>query len=82
VPEGKEPTAANIVDARLRMVTPGYLGAMRIPLIAGRDINEQDVRGGLRVMVLSATAAKMLWPNESAIGKRVSCCEGNLTIRA
>ena len=77
VPEGKEPTAANIVDARLRMVSPGYLGAMRIPLIAGRDINEQDVRGGLRVMVLSATAAKMLWPNESAIGKRVSCCEGS-----
>jgi predicted permease len=75
VPEGKEPTGANIVDSRLRMVSPGYLAAMRIPIIAGRDINEQDVRGGLRVMVLSATAAKALWPSENAIGKRVHCCE-------
>ena len=77
VPEGKEPTGANIVDSRLRMVSPGYLAAMRIPLIAGRDINEQDVRGGLRVMVVSAAAAKALWPNENAVGKRVHCCEGS-----
>jgi predicted permease len=79
VAEGKAPTGANIVDSRLRMVSPGYLGMMRIPLVAGRDIDEQDVRGGLRVMVLSAAAAKMLWPNESAIGKRVSCCESTPT---
>jgi predicted permease len=77
VAEGKPPTADNIVDSRLRMVTPGYLATMRIPLMAGRDINEQDVRGGLRVMVLSARAAKTLFPNENAIGKRVHCCEGN-----
>jgi predicted permease len=76
VAEGKAPTPDNIVDSRLHMVTPGYLATMRIPLIAGRDINEQDIRGGLRVMVLSARAAKTLFPNENPIGKRVHCCEG------
>ena len=49
---------------------------MGIPLIAGRDIIAQDIRGGLRVMVISAALAKAAWPNESAIGKRIRCCEG------
>jgi predicted permease len=59
------------------MVTPGYLAAMGIPLIKGRDINASDVKGGLRVMVVSAALAKSLWPNQDPIGKRVSCCEGD-----
>jgi predicted permease len=67
----------DVVDARSRMVTPGYLAAMGIPLLRGRDIGPEDVKGGLRVMVLSAAAAKALWPNEDPIGKRVSCCEGS-----
>jgi predicted permease len=58
------------------MVSPGYLKAMGIPLIAGRDITTQDVRGGLRVMVVSAALARAAWPNESAVGKRIRCCEG------
>lgn len=76
VPEGKDPTLANAIDSRLRIVTPGYLSVMKIPLVAGRDINEQDVRGGLRVMVVSQALAKAAWPNENAIGKRIACCEG------
>src|SRR5439155_16822719 len=77
VPEGKEQSVANAIDARLRMVTPGYLVAMRIPLVSGRDIAEQDVRGGVRVIVVSAALAKAAWPNENPIGKRISCCEGS-----
>ena len=76
VPEGVPADIAHAIDSRLRMVTPGYLGAMGIPLIAGRDLSTQDVRGGLRVMIVSAALAKAAWPNESAIGKRVRCCEG------
>ena len=63
----------------MRLVTPGYLATMRIPIISGRDINEQDIKGGLRVMVISAALAKAAWPNESPIGKRISCCEGTPT---
>ena len=49
---------------------------MKIPLVAGRDIGTEDIRGGVRVMVVSAALAKAAWPNENAIGKRVACCEG------
>jgi putative ABC transport system permease protein len=75
VPEGVPADVSHAIDSRLRMVTPGYLTALGIPLIAGRDITEQDVRGGLRVMIVSASLAKAAWPNESAIGKRIRCCE-------
>jgi putative ABC transport system permease protein len=59
------------------MITAGYLSTMRIPLVAGREIDQSDVRGGLRVAVVSAALAKALWPGENAVGKRFACCEGN-----
>jgi predicted permease len=49
---------------------------MRIPIVRGRDITEQDIRGGVRVMVVSEQLAKAAWPGQNPIGKRVSCCEG------
>ncbi len=77
VPEGKTPDIKNAVDARLRMITAGYLSTMRISLVAGREIDQSDVRGGLRVAVVSAALAKALWPGENAVGRRFACCEGN-----
>jgi putative ABC transport system permease protein len=77
VPEGKEQSIANAIDARLRMVSPGYISMMRIPILRGRDINDQDARGNVRVMVVSEALAKAAWPNQDPIGKRVSCCEGS-----
>lgn len=77
VPEGKEMSIKSAIDARMRMVSPGYLGVMKIPLLSGRDIEATDIRGGQRVMVVSAALAKALWPGQSAIGKRVACCEGD-----
>jgi putative ABC transport system permease protein len=76
VPEGRPLELASVIDSRLRVVSPGYLAAMRIPLVAGRGIGTEDVRGGARVMVVSAALAKAGWPHESAVGKRVACCEG------
>jgi predicted permease len=76
VPEGRPRTIANAIQSQLRMVTPGYLAAMRIPLVAGRDISDIDVPGALRVIVVSEALARKAWPNESAIGKRIACCEG------
>jgi len=76
VPEGKEQVIGNAIDASLRMVSPGYISMMRIPIVRGRDITEQDIRGGVRVMVVSEQLAKAAWPGQDPIGKRVSCCEG------
>jgi putative ABC transport system permease protein len=76
IPEGSVMDIAHAVDARLRMVSPGFLATMKIPLIAGRDIDEQDIAGGVRVMVVSASLAKALWKGANPLGKRVACCEG------
>ncbi len=77
VPEGKTADIRNAVDARLRMVSSGYLSTMRIPLVAGRDIDQNDLRGAPRVVVVSAALAKVLWPGQSGVGKRLMCCEGS-----
>ncbi len=67
------------VDSRLRIVTRDYLKTMGIPLLRGRGFDdERDVAGAPRVMIVSDSLARRLWPGEDALGKRVACCEGSL----
>jgi putative ABC transport system permease protein len=58
-------------DEQVRFATAGYFGAMRIPLIRGREFTERDVDGAQHVAVVNDAFARKYWPNESAIGKRV-----------
>ena len=75
VPEGKTLEPKNVVLSRLRMVTPEYFEAMRIPILRGRGLTDQDRRGALKVMVISEALARAAFPNEDPLGKRISCCE-------
>jgi predicted permease len=52
----------------VRKITPGYLRAMQIPLLRGRDV----AAGDGEVMLVSRSAAKLLWGNEDPIGRRVT----------
>jgi len=52
-------------------VTPGYLSALGIRLLAGRDVSLDDVATGPRAIIVSEKLAKRVWPNESAIGKQL-----------
>jgi predicted permease len=52
----------------VRKITPGYLRAMKIPLLRGRDIAENDVD----VMLVSRGAATLLWGDEDPIGRRAT----------
>lgn len=54
-----------------KTVTPGYLEAMKIPLIAGRYLNENDTANSPLVVVISKSFADRYWPGENAVGKRV-----------
>jgi predicted permease len=58
-------------EVSVRAVTPGYLKAMRIPLLEGRDIQESDTADSTAVVVISKAMAKQLWPNESPIGRHI-----------
>ena len=53
-------------------VSPGYFRAMGIRLISGRDFTTQDDGGAPGVAIVSASMARAVWPNEQAIGKRIS----------
>jgi putative ABC transport system permease protein len=52
-------------------VTPDWFRTLRVPLRAGRTFTDADRQGAPKVLVINETAAKRLWPNESALGKRV-----------
>ncbi len=53
------------------MVGPGYLQAMGIPLLAGRDVGPNDVRSAPAIVAVNRTFAGKLFPGQSPIGKRV-----------
>ncbi|HKW96477.1 MAG TPA: ABC transporter permease [Bryobacteraceae bacterium] len=64
-PKGQYP------DAFVRVVSDGYLKAMGIPLIEGRDISERDTPATEPVIVINQTMARHLWPGQNAIGQIV-----------
>ena len=61
--------------------SPGYLKAMGIRLIEGRDFSDADlVAGTPPAVVVNEAFAKLHWPNQSAIGKRIA--QGDNTWRS
>jgi predicted permease len=52
-----------------RLVDPGYLGAMRIALVAGRGFTPFDTSDTEPVMVVNQTLARQLWPGRDAVGQ-------------
>jgi predicted permease len=57
-------------DAWVNRVSPGYLRAMRIPILRGRDIAATDDDRSERVAIVSASLANTLWGAGDPIGKR------------
>jgi putative ABC transport system permease protein len=69
--EGSAPDEAHRAPAAVRMVTPGYFRVMGIPIVAGRPFDDRDSPEAPRVLMVSQTLAKRIWPAESAVGKRL-----------
>ena len=73
VPEGWEQNRR--IDSVLRLITPGFFEAMRVPIVKGRRFDEDDRADGQRVMIISETLARRAFPGQDPIGKRIDCCE-------
>jgi len=58
-------------EVSVRVITPGYLEAMHIPVLQGRDITASDTADSGSVVVVSQSMAKQLWPNQSPIGRHL-----------
>jgi putative ABC transport system permease protein len=54
------------------VVDPPYFTTMRIPLLRGRALTEQDTDKTPRVAVINEAMANKLWPGQDALGKRFS----------
>jgi len=56
--------------ARFRTISPGFFGALGIPLIGGRDFNDNDVHGE-PVVIVSQSLAQRMFPNQDAVNRHV-----------
>jgi predicted permease len=54
------------------LVDPPYFTTMRIPLLRGRLLTEQDTDKTPKVAVINEAMAKKLWPDQDPLGKRFS----------
>ena len=77
--------------ANWRVITPGYLRAVGLPLLRGRNFNQTDkpVRSeegppmpSHRTVMLSSVLARLLFPNEDAIGKHTVLWKGLFNLDA
>jgi predicted permease len=52
-------------------ITPEYLDTMKIPVVAGRGFLPSDGPGTPGVVLVNETTAKLFWPGQNPLGKRL-----------
>jgi len=67
-PSRPEDTAS----AYYRSISSGYLQALGIPLLRGRDFGKHDTRESTPVALINDSLAKRYFPNEDPIGKQLN----------
>jgi putative ABC transport system permease protein len=56
---------------KIRSVSPGYFAALGIPILAGRDFNENDRNGAERVVMIGETLAKRMFPGQDPLNRHL-----------
>ena len=57
---------------QFKFMSPGFLKAVKIPMVAGREFTWEDTYQKLPVAIVSENVAREYWPNPGdAIGKRI-----------
>jgi predicted permease len=70
--EGHAPASpSDQPSAQYRFVTPGYLEAMQIPMLVGRDFNEADTAESRKVAVVSETLARRYFAQRNPVGAHI-----------
>jgi predicted permease len=57
--------------AKFRSVSPGYFGALGLPLKAGRDFTADDGHDSERVVIISESVAGKLFPGRPAVNRHL-----------
>jgi len=74
--EGSSPQREPVA-VQVRQITPGYLRAMRIPVLRGRDVVDDDAE----VLLVSQDTAKLYWGDDDPIGRRATLPFSNTVLR-
>ena len=68
--EGRpNPSRESVPVVAYSQITPGYLEALHIPLLAGRRFDEHDNSNSRKVALISQSLARRYFSNEDPIGK-------------
>lgn len=62
--------------AKFRAASPGYFQTMGIPLLEGRDFNDNDHEGSERVVIISESVAQKLFPGQVALNRHLWWTDG------
>lgn len=70
--EGRPPRSrSESPTADFVAISPNYFRVMQVPLLRGREFSEADSESAPKVCVISSSLAQRLFPNESALGRRI-----------
>ena len=67
-----EPGPGEQREARFNVVGPGYLQALGIPLLRGRDFTDRDTDAAPGVVLLNQAMVRRYWPDEDPLGKQIT----------
>lgn len=59
-------------EVAVRVISPGYLRSLRVPLLRGRDFGDQDTAESIGAVLISQSLAQRFWPNEDPVGKHLT----------
>jgi predicted permease len=62
--------------ARFRVVSPGFFDTFGVPFQEGRDFNDADKDGSERVVIISQSLAKILYPGQDAVNRTLWWTDG------
>jgi len=62
--------------AKFRSISPDYFATLGVPFLEGRDFRDTDKAGSERVVIVSQSLAKTLFPNGDALNRELHWTDG------
>jgi predicted permease len=70
------PVEKNCCGSKWMSITPGYLSLFKIPVLRGRDFNENDSSDTPRVALINEAFVRKFFPREDPIGQHIDHGQG------
>ena len=62
--------------ARFRTISPGFFATLGVPILEGRDFRDSDQDGAERVVIISQSVARQLFPGRPAMNRHLRWTDG------